>query len=238
MSRWVVCGCHQTCTFVPKPSAGGKSVSIPTLQAWGTSRSGAVPGAFSTEMAKGHSRFEDFPRDRCLCSGCSGGLWSGWRPIWSSQLCGLRGVEQGGACTQEATAIAGEWGHDKLDISHPSLPRKGGSGRERPGGAKGNQLHESPWRPAADGQDTRRKCRFPWIRCRGQAGTSPRAQVDPKHCWVQGTCTSSKASWRRWQIFCPTPLACCAALEEVGSCTGIGLVPSSETAHLPSCILN
>lgn len=36
-----------------------------------------------------------------------------------------------------STAIAGEQGRDKPGISHPSLPRKGGSGWERPGGARG-----------------------------------------------------------------------------------------------------
>lgn len=34
--------------------------------------------------------------------------------------------------------------------------------------------------PAAAGQDSRRKRRFPWIRCRGHAGTSPRAQGEPR----------------------------------------------------------
>lgn len=34
--------------------------------------------------------------------------------------------------------------------------------------------------PAATGQDSRRKRRFPWIRCRGHTGTSPRAQGEPR----------------------------------------------------------
>lgn len=50
------------------------SISIPTLQAWGTSRCGAVPGAFSKEMAKGDSRFKDFPKGHPLeASACAQG---------------------------------------------------------------------------------------------------------------------------------------------------------------------
>lgn len=47
---------------------------------------------------------------------------------------GVRGRE---VPAHESSVIAGERGRDNLGISHPSLPRKGGSGRERPGGARG-----------------------------------------------------------------------------------------------------
>lgn len=57
--------------------------------------------------------------------------------------CGLGSV----GLPRTSPAIPGEQGLDKLGISHPSLPRKGGSGRERPGGAegagRGNQQYES-----------------------------------------------------------------------------------------------
>lgn len=99
---------------------------------------------------------------------------------WPPQLCGLSGVEQGGAWTREAqqslrSGATISWVFHTLPCQ--GRVEVGGRGQERQWAGRGNQLHESRWRPAPDGQDTRRKRRFPWIRCRGQAGTSPWAQV-------------------------------------------------------------
>lgn len=176
------------------------SISIPTLQAWGTSRCGAVPGAFSKEMAKGDSRFKDFPKGHPLeASACAQGAQGA--QVWlreqqegcdqpgdplpalqppptppPAQLCDLGGMEQGRACTQEAQQLLGS--RAAINWVFHSLPCQGRVGVGRRGqevqvAGRGNQLHESPQRPAADGQDTRRKHGFPWIRHRGQGGTSP-----------------------------------------------------------------
>lgn len=103
-------------------------------------------------------------------------LLSSLPPPPPAQLCDLGGVEQGRACTQEAQQLLGS--RAAINWVFHSLPCQGRVGVGRRGqevqvAGRGNQLHESPQRPAADGQDTRRKHGFPWIRRRGQGGTSP-----------------------------------------------------------------
>lgn len=147
--------------------------------------------------------------------------------LQSLQLCGLGGVEQGVACTQEAQQLLGSG--PMISWVFHTLPCQGrvgvgGRGQEVQGAGRGNQLHESPRRPAADGQDTRRKRRFPWIRCRGQAGTSPWAQVVPGTAgcrahiqvaepageggrFLPSTVGPDVLHWRRWVPLCHgTPL--------------------------------
>lgn len=145
-----------------------------------------------------------------------------------------------------STAIAGEQGRDKLGISHPSLPRKGGRGQEVQGAGRGSQLHESLQQPAADGQDTRRKRRFPWIRCREEVGTSPWAQVVLSAAgWGAGHTYKCQSQLEKVADLCLAPwvLMCCTGgggfpcavgqLLQQTSSTGLGLVPSSEAVWLP-----
>lgn len=126
---------------LPRGQQSWMSVSILTLQAWGCAR-GISP------------RTWDPPGSHCLavlwrlCSGAhlgqledcghAGGSASA-PPSWSSALSPLLGLGVRGreVPAHESSAIAGERGPDNLGISHPSLPRKGGSERERPGGARG-----------------------------------------------------------------------------------------------------
>lgn len=150
-------------------------------QAQGVQDAQSIQGAQSALNAKDAQGFQD-AQDAQSAQKAAGRLWpdephglTNTPSLWGG-WCGA-----GRHLPRTSTAIPGEQGCDKLGISHPSLPRKGGSGRERPGGAegarRGNQQHES--------------LPFPLDKVRGSTGTNPWAQVVLS--WVQGIGTSSRA---------------------------------------------
>lgn len=199
---WVVYGCHQVCPSTPKLKEGGlggvcvwggvslypHSTAMGHLQVWGCAK------AFPKELAKGDSRFKDFPRGQRVLpreqqAGCGQAADSLPSPV-PPALCSGRCLQR----RSRAMAVI-SWVFHTLPCQ--GRVEVGGRGQEVQGAGRGNQLHESPEQPATDGQDTHRKHHFPWIRCRGEAGTSPQAQVVPGSAGCRGQAQAAELSGER-----------------------------------------